>query len=249
MPVAFFRPTLMKTPSIIFSQLCMCVLLATGGLAQALNEPADDLMSTVRKNMPMDEVDVTARLRTRNRQGDVRNVQELDFILRLGQQPAEARYVLRSRFGDFKQGIRIQLDEDSGIPRVEQQTEEDGAFVAVTNQYASIEDTEINWLDVSFGFLWWPGGEIVGRDTKLGRNCLVVDLPSPDPIAPYAGVRLWIDPEIHAVLEIEAYGQEDNRLKRLRVKSLRKREDKWFLKELEVLNVENYRRTHIILSF
>lgn len=199
--------------------------------------------------MPLDPEDLTARIRTRNRQGDVRNEQQIDFRLRLGQTPSEAGYTLRSLFGDFRQAVRIRLNAETGIPEIWQQIEEDGEEQRVTEPYAPIDKTELNWLDVSLGCLWWPGGALIGRETKLGRETVVVDLPCPDPKAPYAGVRLWVDPEIYAVLEIEAYGKNAERLKRLRVKSLRKRDDKWFLKELEVLNVQTFRRTHILFEF
>ena len=90
---------------------------------------------------------------------------------------------------------------------------------------------------------------IAGQEKKLGRDAVIVDVPSPDADGPYEGVRLWVDPEIYAVLEIEAYDKNRERQKRLQVKRLRKHNDKWFLKELEVLNVQTFRRTNIIIYF
>jgi hypothetical protein len=245
-----FVPVIMRSSGFHISLILAFFLLAgAGACAEEFPFSANELMAGVRKNMPLDPLDLSARIRTRNRHGDVRNEQQIDFRLRLGQVPAEAGYTLRSLFGDFRQAVRICLNAQTGIPEIWEQTEEDGEEQPITNPYAPIEKTELNWLDISFGFLWWPGGALTGRETKLGRDAVVLDLPCPDPKAPYSGVRLWVDPEIHAVLEIEAYGENAKRLKRLRVKSLRKREDKWFLKELEVLNVETFRRTDIILQY
>ena len=235
----------------------MCVflmlsLLVTSLLPKAFSGEtvdASDLMAQVRANLPVQEVDVVARLQTRNRQGDVRNEQIVDLSLRLGEDPPAAHYILRSRFGDFRQGVDIHLNASTGIPELLRRMDEAPPAEPVSGLYESIEDTEISWLDVSFGFLWWPGGQISGNGKKLGRACTVVDLPCPDPTAPYGGVRLWIDPDINAVLEIEVYDQSRQRAKRLRVKSLRKLDEKWFIKELEVLNVNTFRRTHIILNW
>lgn len=228
--------------------LALAVVAVDKTDAQPPASSASDLLVRVRKNMPLEPLDLSARIRTFNRQGNLRNEQQMDLRLRLGQSPAKAGYTLRSIFDDFIQEVRIHFQPETGIPEMWQKTEDGGEEKAVTNSYIPIEKTELNWLDISFGFLWWPGGTIKGVEAKLGRDAVVVDLSCPDANAPYSGVRLWIDPEIDAVLEIEVHGNHGRRLKRLRVKRLRKRDDKWFLKELEVLNVQTFRRTQIVLE-
>lgn len=211
-------------------------------------QTADELMQLVRSNLPAVALDLEGQLTTRNRQGQVRNVQEIDIQLRLDEHPPRAAYTLRSRFGEFREQVEVSWDVETGAANIQHRLNEGEPLLALDDPDVNIDETEISWSDISLSVLWWTEGTITGKDKKLGRLCTLVDLPAPDPHGLYEGARLWVDPEIGAVLEMELHQRDEGRSKRLRVKSLRKVHDRWFLREMEVLNVNTFRRTSLVLK-
>ncbi|TAN35972.1 MAG: outer membrane lipoprotein-sorting protein [Verrucomicrobia bacterium] len=105
-----------------------------------------------------------------------------------------------------------------------------------------LEGTDINWLDLSLSYLWWPGGRTVGMEHVKGRACYVVDLPVPREVSTVCVmVRLWIEAKVHVLLQAEAYDAKQQRLRVLRIKSFKKVNDLWMLEDLEV---QTYPRRH-----
>ena len=85
----------------------------------------------------------------------------------------------------------------------------------------------------------WRGGETVGRDTFKGQPCLLVDLPAPadagtDSSGRYARVRIWVHESLRLIVQAEAYDEEGGLVRRLEIKGLRKVDDRWMIKDMEV---------------
>ncbi len=109
----------------------------------------------------------------------------------------------------------------------------------------AVAGTDFTWADLALSFLWWPGGTTRALATKKGRTCYVVDVPAPDAEGPFDGVRLWVDTRVFALLEAEARDAGGRVVKRLEVKSLKKVDGVWTLKDLEVRNVQERTRTRL----
>ena len=107
-----------------------------------------------------------------------------------------------------------------------------------------IDDLDFSWADLSLSFLWWPGAQIFGMEKRCGRLCYVIDIPAPDESTnTYAGVRVWIDPEVNMLLQAEGYDQEKERIRKLQVKSLAKVDDLWTIKNVDVTTYPTRHKT------
>jgi hypothetical protein len=103
---------------------------------------------------------------------------------------------------------------------------------------------DINWLDLSLSYLWWPNGRTIGTEHVKGRQCYVVDLPVPrDVSALCSTVRLWIEAKVHVLLQAEAFDAQQQRLRVLRIKSFKKIKDLWMIEDLEVQAYPSRHRT------
>jgi len=102
-----------------------------------------------------------------------------------------------------------------------------------------LEGTDINWLDLSLSYLWWPNGRTVGTEHVKGRQCYVVDLPVPREVSTLcATMRLWIEAKFHMLLQAE-----QQRMRALRIKSFKKIKDVWLIEDLEVQAYPSRHRT------
>jgi hypothetical protein len=102
-------------------------------------------------------------------------------------------------------------------------------------------------LDLSLSFLWWRGGLVVGVEQVRGRPAIVVDVAPPVDQAPdpYARVRLWIDEQARILLQAEGYGADGKAVRTLWVKSFKKIDDRWMVKDLEIQQYPAVHRTKL----
>lgn len=175
-----------------------------------------------------------AQLKSRRPSGKVDGILYTEMQLRWGAEPPEAVYLLRDRFGKRREKMRISWDPQ-GEPRYEYAHGDPLQPAELPDLHAPIEGTHLTWSDLSLSFLWWPGGRTVGADRKRGRFCYIVDVPAPaGQHAAGSTVRLWIDPEVRIFLQAEAYDADGDRTRKMSIKSLKKINEVWTVKDLDV---------------
>ena len=77
------------------------------------------------------------------------------------------------------------------------------------------------------------------------RSCHVIDVPAPAEMAPYAFMRIWVAKKHPMFLKAEAYGEDEDLIRRLYIKSLKKIDDRWMIKDLEVESFPIRHRTKL----
>ncbi|MEI6787873.1 MAG: outer membrane lipoprotein-sorting protein [bacterium] len=98
-----------------------------------------------------------------------------------------------------------------------------------------IQNTGLSWMDLTLGFLWWNGGQIIGQEENRGQPCYVLDRHAPiGGMAPYASVRIWVDKRVSMLLQAHGYDKLANLTRRMSVKSFKKINHDWMIKDLEV---------------
>lgn len=101
-----------------------------------------------------------------------------------------------------------------------------------------INGSDITFEDLSFRFLYWPGGKILPEDRTSyikGQKCFVLDLPNPSPgTGEYAWIRAWVGEETGALWQIDAFDQKGRHLKRFTITSVMKTKDTWFFEQMRV---------------
>lgn len=204
---------------------------------------AGELVGGVVAALPDVPVVVNAQLQSRDRKGSIERAVNVEMRLDWYGQPPSASYQIRDAFGEDQEKLCITWPEPGR--RAYQYLR--GSQPARTPSLDSlIEGTDISWMDLSLSFLWWPGGRTVGMERIKGRQCYVVELPAPsdEPVG-YAGVRLWIDPRIHMMLQAAAYDREGEMQRLVEVKSFKKVKDLWVIQDLDVQSFPGRHRTSL----
>ncbi|MGI9240110.1 MAG: outer membrane lipoprotein-sorting protein [Verrucomicrobiales bacterium] len=115
----------------------------------------------------------------------------------------------------------------------------------------SIRGTDVTYEDLSQRFLYWPNPKILGDEklrTTVLRDTWVIQLENPRrDLGPYGAVKIWVDKESRALLQIEAFDRQRRFVKRFKVIVVQKDRDLgiWLLEKMriEVIDPKTNRRT------
>jgi len=212
------------------------------------------ILDAVVARLPREPLDITGEIVVRKRRGVVMRELKFDMALRLGAVPTLARYTIRDAFGETMEQLTVRRGADRRAS-IEYAAGSPPAATSPPPLHVAIQETDISWADLSLAFLWWPGSRVVGTDTVRGRDCYVLNVPAPaspggDPEAGATGVRytsvqLWIDSELFMLLRAEGRNADGNALRTLWVKSLKKIDEQWMIKDLEVQTYPLKHRTRL----
>lgn len=211
-------------------------LLLTGvvflGALCAYSEPipADDILAFVRTKLPNDPLKITGSLRIKAPNGFTKAhlpvVMELDW----GAAAPTATYRID------KEILTITWNND--IPNYR--------FTNPKNKPSDdILDSGVNWSDLSFSFLWWPGSRLVDEGKKLDRSCYIVEVPVPDS---ENTMRLWIEKKMGMLMESLTVNKKGKPVRRLKIKSIKKMEGMWIGSDLEIKNMLTGSKTDLIVK-
>lgn len=204
---------------------------------------ATQLLREVVAGLPAEPLTIQARIEGRDELDYLDKLRQAEMHLEWNGGAIHADYTIRDAFGANLARLDVQRPANGAItyklfrgPSLTPDT--------LTVLDLPLEGTDINWLDLSLGYLWWAGGRTVGLEHIKGRACYVVDLPVPREVATMcAVVRLWIEAKVHVLLQAEAYDARQQRLRALRIKSFKKIKDLWMIEDLEVQTYPSRHRT------
>lgn len=206
---------------------------------------ASALLGRVIASLPDIPLLIAGELQSRDRNGDLEGRMAVEMLLDWQDEPPTARYTLRDDFGRTTSHLAItwRPGEDPEYRYFEGQPLQ---AAPLPDLVAPIGSTDISWMDLSLSFLWWPGGRTVGVEEVRGRSCFVVDLTAPPGTFPgCAGVRLWLEPRIHIMLKAEAYNAANELIRRMEIKSFKKINDRWVIKDIELTSLPERSKTFL----
>jgi hypothetical protein len=209
---------------------------------------ARGILDAVVRRLPSEPLHVEGNLLVRQRRGRV--VAELAFALHAewGAVPSRASYTLYDAFGEPLERLTVTRPAD-GRGNFAYARGNPLRARPAPDLYAPIRTTDIGWIDLSLSYLWWPRAVAVGVDEVKGRPCHVIDV-SRDRSAPaapgaYARVRLWIDAEFLMMLRAEGFDGDGKTVRRMWVKSFKKIDERWMIKDMEVERGSGRTRTKL----
>lgn len=223
--------------------LPLCLAAAPLRPAAAMNPELQSVIAVL-PDVPMV---VQGDLIRRDARGRVSQTYRVEMVLDWKADVPTARYTIRDAFGESLQHLSIAWPRGDtpdyqyfeGHPLRAQP-------VPPLNQ--PILDTDLNWLDLSLSFLWWPGGETRGSEKVRGRECHVIDIPAPPGLVEaFDGVRLWVYKEIGIVLRAEGYRNGGDLKRRMEVKSFKKIRDRWIIKDIDFQSFPEKTRTTLLV--
>lgn len=95
------------------------------------------------------------------------------------------------------------------------------------------------WLsDLGLDFFHWPGQRVLRYEMRRSRVCRVLEsIPPPGGHLGYARVLSWIDRESNGLLQAEAYDANGKLVKEFTVRSIKKVDGVWQVKDMDIRNV------------
>lgn len=195
---------------------------------------ADALLEAVLDRLPAETLRIGGELRASSRTQPRGRRCLLQIVLSYGSEPAYVRYTVQDAFGDSVEQLTI-VRARAGAPRFTYAHGTPLTEAPLANVADPIQGTDITWSDLSLAFLWWRGGRVRGTEPVLERTCYVVEVDAPpgEPSA-YATARLWIDAQFLMLLQAEGLDAEGQVLRRLSVKSFKKIDDRWMIKDMTI---------------
>lgn len=217
---------------------------------------ADSLLDQVLRRLPQTPLLVSGRLIVRKRHGVV--LQETPFAMSLqwGATPATAIYGLLNAAGEVEERLTVQ-QTGAGLRECSYATGKPLTPAPAPSLFTSVRDSDLCWEDLTLSFLWWRGGSMLGTEEVLGHPCHVVEIPAPATLQapaaapaskPYTKVILWVDQRLFVVLKAEAYGEGNQLLRALWIRSVRRVNDQWMVKDMEIQSYPVRHRTRLTVD-
>lgn len=203
--------------------LVLLLLAASCGLAE--QRPADDLLAMVRERLPVDPIRMAGSLKVKAPNNYTKSSRPVEIALDWGAAPPRAQYTIggEALTITWHHDVPAYLFSDTGRRPTD-----------------TILDSGITWADLSFSVLWWPGSRLVGEERKLDRDCYVVEVPVPGSTDT---MRLWIDKKMGMLLESLTLDAGGKTRRRMKIISIRKADDLWVAKDLEIKDYATGNRT------
>jgi hypothetical protein len=233
------------------------VLFAVATAARSSDAPpAQELLDDVVARLPREALTVSGELIVRRRKGVELRRLGFEMYLNWGVRPSIARYTIRDAFGGDLERLTVERDA-RGLPTFRYAAGSPLAPAETPPLFDTVQQSDISWMDLALSFLWWPDGELVGRDEVKGRRCFVVRVPAPASVrggvagasaSSYDAVRLWIDEEMRMLLQAEGLDTDGSAVRRLWVRSFKKIDDRWMIKDMEVESYPVASRTKLHVS-
>lgn len=156
--------------------------------------------------------------------------------------PPSARFTVRDAFGaplrhlavTWPDRVRARFNYFEGYPL---------RAMPPPDPTANIPGTDLSWMDLSLLFLWWPNPQLAGVEDVRGQSCWVIDVPAPADMPAVSGVRVWVARRAPIVLKAESYDPSHRAVRRFEVKSFKRINNRWVIKDVEVQNLLTRTRT------
>ena len=139
---------------------------------------------------------------------------------------------IRYSFTDPDEVLQLRLGENGS--RLDLVTGDGTEGFPAEKLNEKIRGTGVTYQDLALKFIYWPDGRVLGDETVHARSCWKLQLTAPSRDSQYANVFVWIDKKSGALMRLEGYDAGGKLLKRFEVVSTQKIDNRWFLKQMRV---------------
>jgi len=201
-----------------------CAIIFLRG-TQLSAEPAPDakeILATVRMQQTQQQIDLQGQLR-----------QEATVVpFRLTQNGPLIKY----SFADPPEALQLRLGETDS--KLEQLSGSGVEKITPAQFDRKVRGMPISYEDLALKFLYWPTARVLGEEPVRSRRCWKIELQPPSHESQYSSVTIWVDRNSGALMEMEGHDWKGNLVKRFEVISAQKIDNRWFLKQMRVEEVD-----------
>jgi len=140
--------------------------------------------------------------------------------------------LIRYSFADPEEVLQLRLGENGS--RLDLVTAAGSEKFPAEKLNEKIRGTGISYEDLALKFLYWPNPRVLGDETVRTRSCWKLQSVAPSRDSQYWNVVIWVDKASGALMRMEGYDWNGKLAKRFEVISTQKIDDRWFLKQMRV---------------
>lgn len=222
----------------------LVLLLAAGGApARAADAEALALMEHVRLSMPHVPLDMEAQIRVLNPNGKPTSTLKAHVVWTPRREGGrDVEYELLGPEGKVAERMEVALSDLGSA--FSYQAGQPLAPAPLPDLFAPVGGSDINWMELSFSFFFWPGPRIVGEERVAGRwDCKIVEIPCPADLGGgWSHIRLWVVPAYSAVIRGEAW-KDGRAIKRFDVDSIRRLRKVYMIGDMTVRDLDRGTRS------
>lgn len=216
------------------------LLFAVSAFAEDL-PPAPQILAAARAQLPPYPVEMKGTLKQWVPVGSsgnefMKKALDIEMTLDWNAIPAQAEYRIRDPKKDFVQTVKI-FWKESGV---EFDFAENGEEKEI-DPFDQILDSGVTWIDLTFSFLWNQQAKTIGTDKKLFKECYLISIPRPGGNK----LLLWVEKETGRLLGAEENNANGDRVKIIKVVSVKKFDNLWMVKDLDIIQPAQGGRTSL----
>jgi hypothetical protein len=140
--------------------------------------------------------------------------------------------VIRYSFSNPDEALQLRLGNNDS--RLEEVSKSGVEKISPAQFDRKVRGTSVTYEDLALRFLYWQTGSVTGENMIRTVNCWKLEMKAPSRQSQYSNVWLWVGKENGALMKMEAYDWNAKLAKRFEVVSGQKIEDRWFLKEMRI---------------
>jgi hypothetical protein len=197
---------------------CTFAFLLAAKITAEPTPDAKDILATVRMQQTQQQIDLQGQLR-----------QDATVVpFRLTQNGALIKY----SFANPPEALQLRLGETDS--KLEQLSGSGVEKITPAQFDRKVRGMPISYEDLALKFLYWPTARVLGEEPVRSRRCWKIQLQPPSHESQYSNVTLWVDRNSGALMEMEGHDWNGNLVKRFEVISAQKIDNRWFLKQMRV---------------
>ncbi len=176
-------------------------------------------------------------LKVRPRRGD-----EISFSGRLWGSRNQKGPISRVELQDKEGGVRRYLLQNGSEPKVwSWNNGTDVPEMTMKHLFVPlVPQTELTLFDLQMPYLYWPDFTFEGTSKILGRIAHVFLLNPPEEMttdySSLGGVRVYLDTQYHAMVKSVQIDQQEQNLKSMTVRDIKKVSGQWMVKKIDLRN-------------
>ena len=145
------------------------------------------------------------------------------------------KQVMRFRFKNPPPEI-VHLDLNTTPATLYQVRPGGSSEVPASQMDNKVRGMELNYLDLSLGFLYWPRPQHLGEERVTGQKCWKVRVTNPNlkRQGPYWTVDIWVHQGSGGAAKMEAYDWNSKMIKRFQVTKVQEVDGATTLKEMKI---------------
>ncbi len=140
--------------------------------------------------------------------------------------------LIRYSFADPEEVLQLRLGENGS--RLDLVTAAGSEKFPAEKLNEKIRGTGISYEELALKFLYWPNARVLGDETVRTRSCWKLQSVAPSRDSQYWNIVIWVDKASGALMRMEGYDWNGKLAKRFEVISAQKIDDRWFLKQMRV---------------